>query len=208
MNKSPESTIFDFLRKSSRSKLLSISLKKTQKSCYKGQFQISFNLFEHAISNSDLNLSPEWKILAKIGQKWPSKWSISADFHYYGQGTSMYVLEMDEYQLVVEENIHIEHFLPELMMKSVWMTSKIVKIGQNQEKITDVPHFGIKLAPYKNFRGMKTMCDRENTTRGREYQKMKKIVGGARATIKSAHIFLMNEKIPWVHDFWFSQKIF
>ena len=135
MKKSPESTIFDFLRKSSRSKLLSISLKKTQKSCYKGQFQISFNLFEHAISNSDLNLSPEWKILAKIGQKWPSKWSISADFHYYGQGTSMYVLEMDEYQLFLGENIHTEHFLTQLMVKSAWISSKILKIGQNQQKI-------------------------------------------------------------------------
>ena len=76
------------------------------------------------------------------------------------------------------------------------MSSKILKIGQNQEKITDVPHFGVKLVPYKNFRGMKTMCDRENTTRGRDYQKMKKIVGGSRARIKSAQIFAMNEKIP------------
>ena len=108
----------------------------------------------------------------------------------------MYVLEMDEYQLVVEENIHIEHFLAQLMVKSASISSKILKIGQNQQKITDIPHFDVKLALYKNFWGMKTMWDRENTTRGREYQKMKKIVGGARARIKSAQIFSMNEKIP------------
>ena len=30
----------------------------------------------------------------------------------------MYVLEMDEYQLVVEENIHTEHFLTQLMVKN------------------------------------------------------------------------------------------
>ena len=34
MAKSPRTMIFDFLRKSCRSKLLSIPLKKTQKSCY------------------------------------------------------------------------------------------------------------------------------------------------------------------------------
>ena len=169
MKKSPESTIFDFLRKSSRSKLLSISLKKTQKSCYKGQFQNSFNLFEHTISNSDSNSSPEWKILAKVGQKWPSKWSILADFHNYSRGTWMYVLEMDEYELVVEENIHIEHFLTQMMVKNAWISSKILKIGQNQQIITDVPHFDVKLAPYKNFWSMKTIWNRENTSRGREY---------------------------------------
>ena len=105
----------------------------------------------------------------------------------------MYVLEMNEYQLVVEDNIHIEHFLTQLIVKSVWILSKILKIGQNQQKITDVPHFDVKLALYKNFWSMKTMCDRENTSRVREYQKMKKIVGGARAAIKSAQILLMNE---------------
>ena len=108
----------------------------------------------------------------------------------------MYVLEMDEYQLVVEENIHIEHFLAQLMVKSASISSKILKIGQNQQKITDIPHFDVKLALYKNFWGMKTMWDRENTTRAREYQKMKKIVGGTRARPKSAQIFPMNEKIP------------
>ena len=98
----------------------------------------------------------------------------------------MYVLEMDEYQLVVEENIHIEHFLAQLMVKSASISSKILKIGQNQQKITDIPHFDVKLALYKNFWGMKTMWDRENITRGRGYQKMKKIVGGVRAALKSA----------------------
>ena len=163
---------------------------------------------EHTISNSDPSLSPEWKILAEIGQKWPSKWSISDHFHYSCRVTWMYVLEMNEYELVVEENIHIYHFLTQLIVKSVWILSKILKIGQNQEKITDVPHFDVNLAQYNNFWGMKTMCDREYTTRGREYQKMKKIVGGSRARPKSAQIFSINEKIPWVHDFWFSQKIF
>ena len=186
MKKSPESTIFDFLRTSSRSKLLSISLKKTQKSCYKGQFQNSFNLFEHTISNSDSNSSPKWKILAKLGQKWPSKWSILADFHYYGPDTWMFVLEINEYQLVVEENTHIRHCLTHLMVKSAWISSKIPKIGQNQQKITDVPHFDVKVAPYKNFWGMKTIWNRENTTRGKEYQKRRKIVGGVKAALKSA----------------------
>ena len=186
MKKSPESTIFDFLRKSSRSKLLSISLKKTQKSCYKGKFQNSFNLFEHKISDSESNFFPEWKILAKIVQKRPSKWSISADFHYHDRGTWMYVLAMDKYQLVVEDNIHIEHFLTQLMVESAWISSEMLKIGQNQQKITDVPHFDVQLASYKNFWAMKTMWDRKNTTRGREYQKMKKIVGGTRARLKSA----------------------
>ena len=69
----------------------------------------------------------------------------------------MYVLEMDEYQLVVEENIHIEHFLAQLMVKSASISSKILKIGQNQQKITDVPHFDVQLASYKNFWAMKTM---------------------------------------------------
>ena len=30
----------------------------------------------------------------------------------------MYVPEMDEYQLVAEENTHIEHFLTQLMVKN------------------------------------------------------------------------------------------
>ena len=59
-----------------------------------------------------------------------------------------------------------------------------------------MPHFDLKLAEYKNFGGMKTIWDRENTTRGRKYQKMKKIVGGLEAAPKSAQIFAMNEKIP------------
>ena len=105
----------------------------------------------------------------------------------------MYVLEMDEYQLVVEENIHIEHFLAQLMVKSASISSKILKIGQNQQKITDIPHFDVKLALYKNFWGMKTMWDRENITKGRGYQKMKKIVGGVGAGLKSAQILPINE---------------
>ena len=84
MKKSPESTIFDFLRKSSRSKLLSISLKKTQKSCYKGQFQNSFNYFEHTISNSDSNSSPEWKFWLKQGKNDPQDGPFWLIFHYYG----------------------------------------------------------------------------------------------------------------------------
>ena len=43
---------------------------------------------------------------------------------------------------------------------------------------------------------MKTVCDRKNTTTGKEYTKMKKIVGGARAALKSAQNFLINGKIP------------
>ena len=79
-----------------------------------------------------------------------------------------------------------------------------LKIGKNKQKITDVSHFEEQPALYKNFWGMKPVWDRKNTSRGKEYKKMKKIVGGARARIKSAQIFAMNEKIPWVHDFWFS----
>ena len=45
-------------------------------------------------------------------------------------------------------------------------------------------------------RGIKTTCDQENTPRGEEYEKRKKIVGGAKAALKSAQIFLINGKIP------------
>ena len=78
----------------------------------------------------------------------------------------MHVLEMNEYWLVVEENIHIEHFLAQIMEKNLWISSEIFKIDKNQQKITDVPHFDIKLAPYKNFWGTNTIWDQESNTKG------------------------------------------
>ena len=65
-----------------------------------------------------------------------------------------------------------------------------------RKKLLKCPHFVVLLAVYKNFWGMKTICDQENTTRGEEYEKRKKIVGGAKAALKSAQIFLINGKIP------------
>ena len=61
-----------------------------------------------------------------------------------------------------------------------------LKIGKNKEKSTDVSHFDEQPAMYKNFWGMKAAWDRKNTSRGKEYKKLKKIVGGSRAPIKSA----------------------
>ena len=90
------------------------------------------------------------------------------------------------------------------MWKEFQILWNSLKIGKNKEKSTDVSHFDEQPAMYKNFWGMKAVWDLKNTSRGREYQKMKKIVGGTRARLKSAQIFLMNEKIPRVHDFWFS----
>ena len=49
-----------------------------------------------------------------------------------------------------------------------------------------MPNFDVNLAEYKNFGGVKTIWDRENTTTGRKYQKMKKIIGGLEAALKSA----------------------
>ena len=70
--------------------------------------------------------------------------------------------------------------------KNGQISSKILKISQNRQKITEVPNFDVLLVVYKNFWGMKTICDQENTTRGEEYEKRKKILGGAKAALKSA----------------------
>ena len=117
MKKSPESTIFDFLRKSHRSELLCRFSQRKSK-----------NLSTKVESKS---------FLIDDGKRIPN----SLDFP---------------------------------------------QIGKNKQKITDVSHFEEQPALYKNFWGMKPVWDRKNTSRGKEYKKMKKIVGGARAALKSA----------------------
>ena len=57
-------------------------------------------------------------------------------------------------------------------------------------------HFDVLLVMYKNFWGMKTICDQKNTTRGKEYEKTIKIVGGDQKAHKSAQNFAINGKIP------------
>ena len=108
----------------------------------------------------------------------------------------MNYFQLVEYQLIVQEYIHIEKFLIHTTAKKGQISSNFLKISKNQQKITDMPHFDVLPAVYKNFWGMKTICDQENTTRGEEYEKRKKIVGGAQAAHKSAQIFLINGKIP------------
>ena len=98
----------------------------------------------------------------------------------------MNYFQLVKYQLVVQEYIHIEQFLVQKTAKKGQISSYFLKISKNQQKITDVPHFDVLPAVYKNFWGMKTRCDRENTTRGKEYEKMKKIVGGDQEAPKSA----------------------
>ena len=150
------------------------------------------------------NVSTECQVLAENRQKWPSWSSISADFHCFSRNTRVNYFQLVEYQLVVQEYIHIEQFLVRKTAKKCQISSYYLKISKNQQRITDVPHFEVLPAVYKNFGGMKTVCDRENTTRWKEYGKTKKIVGGTRAALKSAQNFAINGKIPWVHDFWFS----
>ena len=60
------------------------------------------------------------------------------------------------------------------------------KSQKKSAKITNVPHFDVKLGLFKNFGGMKTIWNRENTSREKEYQKRRKIVGGVKAALKSA----------------------
>ena len=98
----------------------------------------------------------------------------------------MNYFQLVENQLVVQEYIHIEQFLVRKTAKKGQISSYFLKISKNQQKITDVPHFDVLPAVYKNFGGVETMRDQENTTRGKEYEKMKKIVGGSRAALKSA----------------------
>ena len=108
----------------------------------------------------------------------------------------MNYFQLVKYQLVVQEYIHSEQFLVQKTVKKGQISSNFLKISKNEQKITDVPHFDVLLAVYKNFWGIKTTCDQENTPRGEEYEKRKKIVGGAQAAHKSAQIFLINGKIP------------
>ena len=98
----------------------------------------------------------------------------------------MNYFQLVEYQLVVQEYIHNEQFLVQKTAKKGQISSYFLKISKNQQKITDMPHFDILPAVYKNFWGMKTICDRENTTRGKEYEEIKKIVGGDQEAPKSA----------------------
>ena len=116
----------------------------------------------------------------------------------------MNYFQLVENQLVVQEYIHIEQFLVRKTAKKGQISSYFLKISKNQQKITDVPHFDVLPAVYKNFWGMKTICDRKNAIRGNEYEKMRKIVGGDQKSHKSAQIYPMNGKIPLVHDFSFS----
>ena len=132
------------------------------------------------------NYSVECQVLAGNRQKWPSRSSILAVFHCFVCRAWMNLFQIVEYQLVVQEHIHIQQFLVHMTGKNGQISSKILKISQNRQKITEVPNFDVLLAVYKNFWGMKTVCDRKNTTTGKEYTKMKKIVGGARAALKSA----------------------
>ena len=82
------------------------------------------------------------------------------------------------------------------MGKELQIPWNSLEIGKNKQKSTDVSHFDEQPALYKNFWGMKPVWDRKNTSRGKEYKKMRKIVGGTRARPKSAQIFPMDEKIP------------
>ena len=150
------------------------------------------------------NQSVEWQVLAGNRQKWPATSSILPIFHCFDCREWMNHFQIVEYQLVVHEHIHIQLFLVHMTGKNGQISSKLLKISKNRQKITEVPNFDVLLAMYKNFGGMKTVCDRENTTRWKEYGKTKKIVGGTRAALKSAQNFAINGKIPWVHDFWFS----
>ena len=98
----------------------------------------------------------------------------------------MNYFQLVKYQLVVQEYIHIEHFLVQKTVKKGQISSNFLKISKNEQKITDVPHFDVLLAVYKNFWGMKTICDRKNTIKGNDYKEMKKIVGGDQEAPKSA----------------------
>ena len=98
----------------------------------------------------------------------------------------MNYFQLVKYQLVVQEYIHIEQFVVQKTAKKGQMSSNFLKISKNQQKNTDVPHFDVLPAVYKNFWGMKTVCDRKNTTTRKEYTKIKKIVGGTGAALKSA----------------------
>ena len=98
----------------------------------------------------------------------------------------MNYFQLVEYQLVVQDYIHIEQFLVQRTAKKGQISSNFLKISKNQKKITDVPHFDVLPAVYKNFWGMKTICDRKNTIKGNEYKEMRKIVGGDQEAPKSA----------------------
>ena len=132
------------------------------------------------------NHSVECQFLLGNRQKWPSRSSILAIFHCFDFREWMNHFQIVEYQLVVQEHIHIQQFLVHMTGKNGQISSKILKISQNRQKIMEVPNFDVLLAVYKNFWGMKTVCDRKNTTTGKEYTKMKKIVGGTGAALKSA----------------------
>ena len=78
----------------------------------------------------------------------------------------MNYFQLVEYQLVVQEYIHIEQFLVQKTAKKGQISSYFLKISKNQQKITEVPDFDILLAEYKNFGGMKTIRDQKNTIGG------------------------------------------
>ena len=108
----------------------------------------------------------------------------------------MNYFQLVEYPLVVQEYIHIEQFLVQKRAKKRRNTSNFFKSNKKQQKSTDMPHFDVLPAVYKNFWGMKTICDGKNTIRGNENKKMRKILGGDQKSLKSAQIFLMNGKTP------------
>ena len=63
----------------------------------------------------------------------------------------MNYFQLVEYQLIVQEYIHIEKFLIHTTAKKGQISSNFLKISKNQQKITDMPHFDVLPAVYKNF---------------------------------------------------------
>ena len=60
------------------------------------------------------------------------------------------------------------------------------KMPQNGEKLMEVGDFDWPQGVWKIFSGMGTISVSKNTTRGRKYNEMKKIVGGDQTPMESA----------------------
>ena len=90
------------------------------------------------------NYSVECQVLGGNRQKWPSRSSILAVFHCFVCRASINLFQIVEYQLVVQEHIHIQRFLVHMTEKKAKFhqkSSKSAKIGKKSRRCPTLTYY-------------------------------------------------------------------
>ena len=93
------------------------------------------------------------------------------------------------------------HFKAFIYLSVAEKSQKIVKNRQNGKIFAKYPTLTPKKWAKMNFRVIVAMLHPKSTTSRRDTEKIRKFVGGTKATRKIVHILLRSLKIPRVHDF-------